>query len=37
MPGSLLAAVGNRTVVTAVDREHLKQQLFTSIDSAVIA
>jgi hypothetical protein len=30
-------SVRNRTVVTAVDREHMREQVFTNIDSAVIA
>lgn len=29
--------VPNRTVVTAVDREHMRDQVFTNIDSAVLA
>jgi hypothetical protein len=29
--------VRNRTVITAVDREHMREQVFTNIDSAVIA
>jgi flagellar operon protein len=34
---AFVVAVANRTVITAVDREHMKQQVFTNIDSAVIA
>jgi flagellar operon protein len=34
---AFVVAVPNRTVITAVDREHMKQQVFTNIDSAVIA
>ena len=34
---AFVVAVPNRTVVTAVDREHMKEQVFTNIDSAVIA
>lgn len=29
--------VRNRTVVTAVDREHMRDHVFTNIDSAVLA
>ena len=32
-----VVSVRNRTVVTAVDREHMREQVFTNIDSAVIA
>jgi flagellar operon protein len=34
---AFVVAVPSRTVITAVDREHMKQQVFTNIDSAVIA
>lgn len=34
---AFVVAVGNRTVVTAVDQEHMREQVFTNIDSAVIA
>jgi flagellar operon protein len=34
---SFVVSVPNRTVITAVDRDHMKQQVFTNIDSAVIA
>ena len=34
---AFVVSVRNRTVVTAVDREHMKEQVFTNIDSAVIA
>jgi flagellar operon protein len=34
---AFVVSVRNRTVVTAVDREHMRQQVFTNIDSAVIA
>ncbi len=37
MSRALLAAVRNRTVATAVGREHMKEQVFTNIDNAVIA
>jgi flagellar operon protein len=44
MPGAasgqdlaLLVSVANRTVITAVDGEHIKNNVFTNIDSAVIA
>lgn len=34
---ALVVSVKNETVVTVVDREQLKQNVFTNIDSAVIA
>src|SRR5262245_61073214 len=34
---AFVVSVANRTVITVVDREHLKQNVFTNIDSAVIA
>jgi flagellar operon protein len=34
---ALIVGVQNRTVITVVDAEHLKDNVFTSIDSAVIA
>lgn len=34
---AFVVSVKNRTVITAVDREHMKDQVFTNIDSAVIA
>ena len=34
---AFVASVKNRTVITAVDQEHMKQHVFTNIDSAVIA
>ncbi len=34
---AFIVSVRNRTVVTAVDAEHLKDNVFTNIDSAVIA
>lgn len=34
---AMVVSVKNRTVVTVVDREHLKENVFTNIDSAVIA
>lgn len=34
---ALVVSVKNRTVITAVDRERLKENVFTNIDSAVIA
>jgi len=44
MPGAasgddlaLVVSVANRTVITAVDGEHLNDNVFTNIDSAVIA
>jgi len=32
----LIASVKNRTVISAVDKENLKERVFTNIDSAVI-
>jgi flagellar operon protein len=44
MPGAargedlaLVVSVANRTVITAMDGEHLEDNVFTNIDSAVIA
>src|SRR3954462_2933076 len=34
---AFVVSVPNGTVITAVDRDHMKQQVFTNIDSAVIA
>jgi flagellar operon protein len=34
---AFVVSVRNRTVVTAVDREHMRDHVFTNIDSAVIA
>lgn len=34
---ALVVSVRNQTVVTVVDREHLKDNIFTNIDSAVFA
>ena len=34
---AMVVSVTNRTVVTVVDRDNLKQNVFTNIDSAVIA
>ena len=34
---AFVASVQNRTVITAVDPEHMRSQVFTNIDSAVIA
>jgi flagellar operon protein len=33
---AFVVSVPNRTVITAVDREHMREQVFTNIDSAVI-
>lgn len=33
---ALVVSIKNRTVITAVDRQHLKDNVFTNIDSAVI-
>ncbi len=34
---ALVVSVKNRTVITAVDKERLRENVFTNIDSAVIA
>ncbi len=34
---AMVVSVKNRTVVTVVDKDNLKQNVFTNIDSAVIA
>jgi flagellar operon protein len=34
---AFVVSVRSRTVVTAVDREHMKDHVFTNIDSAVLA
>lgn len=34
---AFVVSVANKTVITAVDREHMREQVFTNIDSAVIA
>lgn len=34
---AFVVSVPNRTVITAVDQEHMREQVFTNIDSAVIA
>ena len=34
---AFVVSVGNRTVITAVGGEHMKDNVFTNIDSAVIA
>lgn len=33
---ALVVSIKNRTVITAVDQAHLKENVFTNIDSAVI-
>jgi flagellar operon protein len=33
---ALVVSIKNRTVITAVDKAHLKENVFTNIDSAVI-
>ncbi len=33
---ALVVSIKNRTVITAVDKQHLKENVFTNIDSAVI-
>ncbi len=33
---ALVVSVANRTVITAIDGENLKENVFTQIDSAVI-
>lgn len=34
---AFVVSVRNRTVITAVDQQHMREQVFTNIDSAVIA
>ena len=34
---AFIVSVKNRTVVTAIDGEHLRDNVFTNIDSAVVA
>ena len=34
---AFVTSVRNRTVITAVDRDHMRDHVFTNIDSAVIA
>ena len=34
---AFVVSVANNTVITAVDSEHMREQVFTNIDSAVIA
>jgi flagellar operon protein len=34
---AFVVAIRNRTVITAVDPEHMREHVFTNIDSAVIA
>ena len=34
---AFVTSIRNRTVITAVDREHMQDHVFTTIDSAVIA
>ena len=34
---AFVVSIRNKTVVTAVDREHMREHVFTNIDSAVIA
>lgn len=34
---AFVVSVRNRTVITAVDRDHMREHVFTNIDSAVIA
>lgn len=34
---AFVVSVRNRTVITAVDSAHMRDQVFTNIDSAVIA
>jgi flagellar operon protein len=34
---AFVVSVSNRTVITAVDPEHMREHVFTNIDSAVIA
>lgn len=34
---AFVVAVANRTVITAIDRAHMRDHVFTNIDSAVVA
>ena len=34
---AFVVSVRNKTVITAVDQEHMREHVFTNIDSAVIA
>jgi len=34
---AFVVSVPNRTVITAVDQDHMREQVFTNVDSAVIA
>ncbi len=34
---AFIVSVKNRTVVTAIDKEHLRENVFTNIDSAIVA
>jgi len=34
---AFVVSVGNRTVLTAVDAQHMREHVFTNVDSAVIA
>ncbi len=34
---AMVVSISNRTVITVMDKENLKQNVFTNIDSAVIA
>jgi flagellar operon protein len=34
---AFVVSVRNKTVITAVDRDHMRDHVFTNIDSAVIA
>ncbi len=34
---AFIVSVKNRTVVTAIDKEHMQQNVFTNIDSAIVA
>ncbi|HVO54561.1 MAG TPA: TIGR02530 family flagellar biosynthesis protein [Solirubrobacterales bacterium] len=34
---AFVVSVANRTVITAIDRAHMRQHVFTNIDSAVVA
>jgi flagellar operon protein len=34
---AFVVSIRNKTVITAVDREHMREHVFTNIDSAVIA
>ena len=34
---AFIVSIKNKTVVTAIDSEHLRENVFTNIDSAIVA